>query len=144
MISKGLQATEAIAREYAENLEPQMDRATVVALSGELGSGKTTFAKAFAAALGLRHEDVTSPTFVIQKVFDLPSGSRWKRLVHIDAYRLEQAHEIERLGWKGLLSDTTALILIEWPENIGAALPKDAQRISFTYKDENTREIVFN
>ena len=119
-----------------------MGGATVVALSGDLGSGKTTFAKSFAAVLGLRPEDVTSPTFVIEKRFDVGDHAHFKKFIHIDAYRLEKPGEIERLGWKQTVADPGNLILIEWPEKIGEALPGDAVRISFKFIDEKTREIV--
>ncbi len=146
MISNSLDDTRSIAREFLDHLEPHQTHATVVGLSGELGSGKTTFTKAFAEALGLSPEDITSPTFVIQKKFDLSRSGQgaFKTLIHIDAYRLEKPEEIERLGWRELLADRSNLILVEWPEHIGTALPSDATRISFAHKGENTREIVFN
>lgn len=144
MISKSLGDTAAIARQFAERLEPHADRATVVALSGDLGAGKTTFAKAFAAALGVPEAEVTSPTFVIEKRLPIQGKPFFKTLVHIDAYRLEKPEELERLGWERTLADKTNLVLVEWPGNVGSALPSDAVRISFRFVDENTREIVFN
>lgn len=133
-----------MAQEFLAGLTPAGNGATVIALSGDLGSGKTTFTKAFAAALGLREEDVTSPTFVIEKRFDMSGHAHFRRFIHIDAYRLERTAEIEKLGWKETIADPANLVLIEWPEKIGAALPKDAVTISFKFIDEKTREIVFN
>lgn len=150
MMSKTLQETETTARDFvAEILSSKVGpNATVIALSGNLGSGKTTFTKFFARALGIAPETVTSPTFVIQKSFDIDEGdargSLFRRLVHIDAYRLEKPEEIERLGWREILADPANIVLIEWPENIGNALPKTVRKISFQTVDENTREIVFN
>lgn len=145
MISKSLEETAKIASDLAKSLAPAAGGgATVIALSGDLGSGKTTFAKAFAAALGLRPEDVTSPTFVIEKRFDIGDHAHFKKFIHIDAYRLEKPQEILRLGWKETIADPGNLVLIEWPENIGDALPGDAVKVSFKSIDENTREIVFN
>ncbi|HEU5114647.1 MAG TPA: tRNA (adenosine(37)-N6)-threonylcarbamoyltransferase complex ATPase subunit type 1 TsaE [Candidatus Paceibacterota bacterium] len=144
MISRSLEETGKIALDFLKSLAPRNDRATVVALQGGLGSGKTTFAKGFAAALGLRPADVTSPTFVIEKRFDIGDHAHFKRFVHIDAYRLEHPDEIERLDWKRTVADPGNLILIEWPENIGGSLPEGAIRISFRFLDENSREIVFN
>lgn len=141
MISKSLEDTRDIAAKFAETVRPRASRAAVIALLGALGSGKTAFSKAFAAALGVREIDVTSPTFVIMKSYEL--GGPFKKLIHIDAYRLETAAEIEKLGWNELLSDPENLILIEWPENVGQAVPSDALRISFTLVDEKTREIEF-
>lgn len=143
MISKSLKDTENIAREFAKGIEPRTKGAAVVALFGDLGSGKTTFAKALASYFGIPAEDVTSPTFVIEKRFVLKSGLPFRTLIHVDAYRLEKPEEIERLGWKETIADKGNLILIEWPENIGAALPKDATKIYFTFVDENTRKLTF-
>ncbi len=144
MISKSLTDTEKMAHDFVSKLHPHTSGATVIALSGDLGSGKTTFTKAFAQALGISPNHITSPTFVIEKRFDIQNHFHFKRFIHIDAYRLEKPEEIIRLGWEATLSDRGNLIVIEWPENIGAALPKDAIRISFKFIDENTREIVFN
>ncbi|MEK7607694.1 MAG: tRNA (adenosine(37)-N6)-threonylcarbamoyltransferase complex ATPase subunit type 1 TsaE [Patescibacteria group bacterium] len=145
MISKSLEETREIARDFAKKVAPRTNGALVVALSGSLGSGKTTFTKAFAGIFGIHEREVTSPTFVIMKSYDLNSKNfSFKRFVHVDAYRLEKALEIEKLGWKKLLEDTNNLILIEWPENIGKVLPENAVEISFKFIDENTREIVFN
>ena len=148
LISNNLKDTEKIAQDFLNKLRPHGSRATVVALQGDLGSGKTTFTKAFAAALGINEAEVTSPTFVIEKHFDIGNHFHFKRFVHIDAYRLEvpakgKPSEIERLGWKETLADRGNLVLIEWPENIGEALPKDAIKISFKFLDENSREIIF-
>ena len=158
MTSKSLIDTKAIAENFIKELissrlgdlkvGARNEGAIVVALSGDLGSGKTTFTKSCAAFLGVSSEQVTSPTFVIQKSFpitlDEARAAGFEKLIHIDAYRLEKADEIERLHWRDTIADSANLILIEWPENIGEALPKTAKRISFTTIDENTREIVFN
>lgn len=144
MISKSVQDTSAIAAEFARALEPREGGATIIALRGDLGSGKTTFTKAFAAALGIPAEEITSPTFVIEKRFDLEGSAFFKTLIHIDAYRLERPEEILRLGWAETLKEKGNLVLIEWPENVGDALPLNTPTISFRFIDENTREIVFN
>jgi len=128
------------ARALPTRLKPSSDKATVVALSGEFGAGKTTFAQAIAAALGVE-ETVTSPTFVIEKIYALV-GQKFSRLVHIDAYRLKGAHELRVLGWKELLQDAGNLILVEWPEKIADAVPQDAVRITLSGSGE-TREISY-
>jgi tRNA threonylcarbamoyladenosine biosynthesis protein TsaE len=143
MISKSVSDTEKLARDFAAKIVPHPSRATIVALYGDLGSGKTTFTKAFAGALGISPAEVTSPTFIIQKSFDLSGHRHFKRFVHIDAYRIERLAEVSKIGWNETSADKEALILIEWPENISTALPDDAVKIYFTFVDENTREIVF-
>ncbi|KKW17427.1 MAG: Hydrolase, P-loop family [Candidatus Magasanikbacteria bacterium GW2011_GWA2_50_22] len=122
------------------HLSPKKDRATVVALFGDLGAGKTAFAKALARAYGIE-DDVTSPTFVIEKIYT-PAKGPFSRLIHIDAYRLNSAHDLEVLGWDELLQAPSNLILVEWPENVERAIPSDAYRISLEYVDEHTRSIT--
>jgi len=113
---------------------------TIIALQGDLGAGKTVFAKGVARHLGLT-EDITSPTFVIQKTYTLPEGKPWKRLVHIDAYRLDSEAELSTIGWHDLATDPDNLILVEWPEQVGAGVPERAYHIEFQEIDENTRRI---
>lgn len=103
--------------------------ATVVALSGDLGAGKTTFTQSIGKALGI-DETISSPTFVIQKNYDL-RGQRFERLIHIDAYRLKEDKELEVLRWADISRDSGNLILVEWPEKVLSLIPKDAMRIRF-------------
>jgi len=93
------------------------DAALVVGLSGHLGAGKTAYVKAVARILGIT-EEITSPTFVIMKMYNI-SYSSWKKLVHIDAYRLEKREELVALQWERVVADPQNLILMEWPENVG-------------------------
>jgi tRNA threonylcarbamoyladenosine biosynthesis protein TsaE len=113
---------------------------TIIALQGNLGAGKTVFAKGVAETLGVK-ETVTSPTFVLEKVYLLPEGSPWKRMVHIDAYRLEGEEEILTIGWNALATDPHNLILIEWPEQVGLAIPERAFWIEFEAVDDTTRKL---
>lgn len=115
----------------------------VFGLSGDLGAGKTLFTKCVAELLGI-DAHVTSPTFVIQKRYPIRrEGFPYKTLIHIDAYRLESAHELEVLDWKELSSDPSNLILIEWPEKVAEALPQDAPIIRFSFVSEHVRSIEF-
>ena len=85
------------AEQLARDLVPG-PHARVVALMGDLGAGKTTYAKAFANALGV-NDHVTSPTFVIEKRYPL-HNQNFSQLIHIDAYRLENADELRKLDWE--------------------------------------------
>ena len=105
------------------------DCATVLALSGDLGAGKTAFTQQVAKFLGVT-DSVTSPTFVLEKIYPL-ENQKWERLVHIDAYRLETIDELSTIGWSELLHDPRNLILIEWPEMITEAIPEDAMKLRF-------------
>jgi tRNA threonylcarbamoyladenosine biosynthesis protein TsaE len=131
---------QAEAQRFLKQLEPSAGGATIVTLSGPLGAGKTTYAQGIARSLGV-DEHVTSPTFVIEKKYDL-IGQRWETLVHIDAYRLEKAPEIDILDWDALVADPKNLIVLEWPENIAEAVPKDAIRITLTGTGD-TRTILY-
>ena len=113
---------------------------TIVALQGNLGAGKTVFVKGVAQALGVSDE-VTSPTFVIEKLYRLPEGSAWKHLVHIDAYRLEGEDELKTIGWHDLATDPGNLIMLEWPEQVGLGVPERAAWVELEHTDEHTRTI---
>jgi|SRR3989344_6744341 len=137
-ISRSITETDKIALDWLISLartHQSPAEAMVVGLSGHLGAGKTAFVKSVARHLGIV-EDVTSPTFVIMKIYPTQSGAanleavpltdQWHRLVHIDAYRLESREELDVLEWERLVSDKHNLIMIEWPENVGL---KEFQRL---------------
>lgn len=129
---------EAEAARFARSLAPSSLGATLVTLSGELGAGKTAFAKAVASALGVEGV-VTSPTFVLEKIYLLSSGdspSKFERLIHIDAYRLSRGSDLAPLGFDELMQDAGNLILLEWPERVADALPAPSIRISLASLDE--------
>lgn len=127
------------AAEFVATLKPGK-AATVVTLSGALGAGKTTFAKGIAKALGV-DETVSSPTFVIEKIYSL-KDQLFSRLIHIDAYRLKNEHELETIGWKGIVSDPDNIIVMEWPEGVPNVIPKDAIGIRFDIEGDG-RIITF-
>ncbi len=140
MLSKSLQDTQSIARAVAETIIPYATGATTIALEGDLGAGKTTFTKSFAHTCGIKPEDITSPTFVIMKRYEI-NFRGFKELIHIDAYRLDNEHDIIKLGFMTLLKKPETIILIEWAERIKAVLPTTTRTISFRVVDENSREI---
>ena len=130
------------ARALVARLSPKHVGATLVTLSGELGAGKTTFTQAVAKAYGVK-DSVTSPTFVLQKVYDLPEGSGFGHLIHIDAYRLENGEELSALGWNALMDDASNLILLEWPENVADALPHADVAIALSVATDSARTISY-
>ncbi len=133
---------EAEATRFVGALARREDRATLVTLSGELGAGKTSFAKVVARSLGVE-ETVNSPTFVLEKIYLLPGRSLFKRLVHIDAYRLSKGSELASLGFDELMQDADNLILLEWPEKVSDALPVPDARISITALSDGSRTISY-
>lgn len=105
MISNSPEETEALAASLASKLKP----GDVVALSGELGSGKTCFVRGLARGLGSR-DDVSSPTFVLDQPYAYNGG---RTLHHVDLYRLDTEAEVDALLLDEYDED---LVVIEWPE----------------------------
>lgn len=140
IVSKSLPETEEIARDFVEKLAlASYEEATVVGLYGDLGSGKTTFTQCVAKILGIK-EDITSPTFVLQKRYDIRRGLL-EKFIHIDAYRLESPKEMLVLDWEEVSINPHSLIFIEWPERVAEVLPKNHMKIFFKFISENEREI---
>lgn len=120
----------------------------VVALSGELGAGKTTLTQGVAAYLGVT-ATVASPTFVLMKRYEIQEeqvasfGLKGLRnLYHFDCYRLESSQAILDLGWKEIVSTDGNLILVEWAEKIKDILPPHTIWIKMESRSENDREII--
>lgn len=113
------QETIALAQRFAARLDP----GTVIALSGELGAGKTVFAKGVAKGLGI-NEHITSPTFTIINEYggEIP-------LYHMDAYRLSDESEALDIGVDEYLS-YPGIVLVEWPERIETLLPAECIRVN--------------
>ncbi len=135
--------TQKLGEEFANRLAPNAKRknATVIALQGDLGTGKTTFTQGFLRGLGIKRR-ATSPTFIIMRRYKVASG--FKNLYHFDAYRLRKATDLEALEFKIILSNPENIILIEWPERIREILSKNTVWIKFMHgKKENERIIRF-
>ena len=114
--------------------------AGVVALSGELGAGKTTFIQGFLRALGVKRR-ITSPTFLIFKSYTL-NAKPYTLVYHIDCYRLKNEKEILELGFKEIISSPENIVAVEWPERIKKVLPKNTIFINFKFIGKNKREII--
>lgn len=110
----------------------------VVALSGELGAGKTTLAQAMCAGFGVL-DPVTSPTFAL--VHQYRGGPAM--VFHLDLYRIGSAAELTNLGWDDLL-DANAVVIVEWPDRADGQLPPDTQRIHLSHVgDAATRRLTW-
>lgn len=152
IISRSGSQTKKIAAELAHkilNAKPHTLNACVVALSGDLGAGKTTFAQGFANGLGIKHR-IVSPTFLIFRRYSItasPKGSRGniahrKHLYHIDLYRIHSSKELSSLGFKSILYSPSNIVLIEWADKIKKILPKNTIWLKFEHgKKENERII---
>lgn len=156
MVSSSVEETKKFAAKFASDVLigkfGKRKYAFVVALSGELGAGKTAFVQGFARGLGLRGR-VQSPTFVFvrrysleQRTKDKGQGIRCTNFFHIDAYRLgtekQKNRETEGLGLKEIFEDSGNVVLVEWAENVRALLPKDAVWVRMKHGEkENERGI---
>jgi tRNA threonylcarbamoyladenosine biosynthesis protein TsaE len=108
---------EPATAELARRLAPLLKQGDTVALRGDLGAGKTTFARALIQALAGADEEVPSPTFTLVQSYDAPIG----RIYHFDLYRIASPDELTEIGWDEALAD--GLVLVEWPQRAGALLP---------------------
>jgi len=125
--------------------EVSSGKATVLTLSGELGAGKTRFTQEFGKMLGIK-EKIISPTFVIMKIYKINSRAktRFKKLVHIDAYRLDSSNELKTLDWTDLIEDKNNLIIVEWPERVKKCLENiPIYSIELEHIDDNKRNFKF-
>lgn len=123
---KSLKDTEALAKKMAHTLKG----GEVLALSGPLGSGKTTFTQALGRALGAPPE-VKSPTFVIMHTHHL---SKHRTLCHVDAYRLNDPDELNAVGLHDYLGKLHTITVIEWAEKIKSLLPPNTIWLTFALK----------
>ena len=121
----------ALAKPLAEALRT----GDVVALWGDLGTGKTTFARVLIQTLVGEEVNVPSPTFTLVQTYDSSHGEVW----HCDLYRLKDPEEAFELGLEDAFHQ--AICLIEWPERLGSLLPDRRIDMTFTIRDETTREI---
>jgi tRNA threonylcarbamoyladenosine biosynthesis protein TsaE len=111
-----------------------------IALSGDLGSGKTLFTKGIAHGLGIR-TTVNSPTFVLMKRYPI-RGANFKNFWHIDCYRIKNQKELLVLGIADILKDPGNIVAVEWPEKIKKYIPKHGIFISFEHRSPRERALT--
>lgn len=126
--------------ELAAETAKRLRGGEVLALSGELGGGKTTFTKGLAEALRV-DESITSPTFVMLKVYPGEIEDKNIQLAHIDAYRADTIEDIKSVGIEDFLNRDDVVMVVEWAEKIREILPKNTININFEFINENTRKI---
>lgn len=132
MLTNSSDETKKIAEDLANNYKTH---GGVIALSGQLGAGKTTFIQGFAKGLGIT-DKIISPTFILMRQH--PFNSRI--LYHIDLYRID-SDDVLDLGLNEILGNRDNIILIEWAEKIKNLLPKDTLWVRFEKISDEKREI---
>ena len=123
---------------FAARLGAKLQSGDCLLLSGEIGSGKTHFARSLIQSLMTEPEDVPSPTFTLVQTYGTSKGEIW----HSDLYRISDLDEIEELGITDALE--TAICLIEWPDKLGPLTPVSALSLNFATDpdDEDTRHLT--
>ncbi|MCU0822595.1 MAG: tRNA (adenosine(37)-N6)-threonylcarbamoyltransferase complex ATPase subunit type 1 TsaE [Spirochaetes bacterium] len=135
MIKEIITESAGETRSWAETIGYSAGNGTVIALSGELGSGKTVIAKGIARGMGI-DEDITSPTFLFVEIYDniIP-------LYHFDLYRINNESELDELNfeeyWEG-----SGVSVIEWAEKAAGRLPENIIKINISREGENKRRIT--
>jgi tRNA threonylcarbamoyladenosine biosynthesis protein TsaE len=135
LLSGSPEDTFEIARLLGEILIP----GDVIAMTGDLGAGKTCFCKGIGAALGISPNRVVSPTFTIatEHKGTIP-------LAHVDVYRLDTVREAAEIGLDETFSGTGGVCMVEWAEKIEELLPTDSIRVKFNILCDDRRKIVIS
>lgn len=113
----------------------------ILTLTGELGSGKTTFLQGFAKQLGLPNR-LLSPTFIIVRRYQLTKN--YSFFYHLDLYRIKSSDDLTGLGLSEIFSDPTNLVAVEWADKLGSLLPKSRLDLNFQVLDGDQRKIFLN
>jgi tRNA threonylcarbamoyladenosine biosynthesis protein TsaE len=132
-----LRLSQTELEEWGEELGRSSVAPLLITLTGELGVGKTTLAKAICRGYGVK-EDVTSPTYALVQQYSAERSP----VFHLDLYRLDASEQLTNLGWDDILS-SHSLVLVEWPERGGERIPRDHLPIDLDYvPDDPSRRIL--
>jgi tRNA threonylcarbamoyladenosine biosynthesis protein TsaE len=132
-----LKLSEPELQDWGEELGRSASAPLLITLTGELGAGKTTLAKAICRGYGVK-EEITSPTYALVHQY----ASERSPVFHIDLYRLDSADQLTNLGWDEIVS-SHSLVLVEWPERGGERIPANHVSIDLDYvPDDPSRRIL--
>lgn len=136
-ISKSEEETIFLATEFVKLLKP----ADIVCLHGNLGSGKTTFTKGIAKALGVESR-IISPTFIVVRRHQAHNNQGIHTLYHLDLYRLEDEKQAKEIDLQEFINDPNGITVIEWPEVGGNIIDRKVWKVTFERADEDARRII--
>ena len=134
LVSNGPLETKALAIGIRENLQ----NGDIILLKGEIGAGKSHFARSLIQAAMGKLEEVPSPTFTLVQTYDTIIGSIW----HADLYRLSDQSEVFELGLIDAFGND--IVLIEWPDRLGYLEPQDALTVELVILENDKREVIFS
>jgi tRNA threonylcarbamoyladenosine biosynthesis protein TsaE len=134
----------AQTQQLAQRLAERLRRGDVVALSGPLGAGKTTFVRGLATGLGIDERDVSSPTFILCQEYEPRDAAHGVPLAHLDGYRFASSDELATIGWDEMLERRDRVVVVEWAERFAEELPAERISIRLEHVDEHTRSIVID
>lgn len=120
-------------RAFGHRIAAKLKSGDIIALHGDLGSGKTTLTQGIAQGLGVKHV-VTSPTFTLIQLYPL-NHQIAHQLAHIDTYRARNEQEMISVGIQEILHDKQTISIVEWPEKIQNLLPSHTIHLSLTQKN---------
>lgn len=151
--TSGYKKTQDLGKIFAQEVlrKGPQKKAVVLALEGDLGGGKTTFAQGFAKGLGVE-ERISSPTFVIFKKFKIRKSRlggkittpAFENFYHFDCYRLLEEGDALTLGVKDILGRPENIVLMEWADRVKKILPPDALWLRFDFLSKNRRSVVLD
>ena|SRR3989344_4964461 len=134
VISRSEEETKRIGKDVAQVLKG----GEILSLSGNLGSGKTTFVKGMARGFGIR-KAITSPTYVLFRPYKLRRG---KTFYHFDLYRLSGGRALRELGLDEILANRQNIVAVEWPQKAKRFLPKGTIQIRFTHGKKPSERLI--
>jgi len=138
---KFLSTSEKQTFNFAKKFSKKLTGGETIGLIGNLGAGKTIFTKGLAAGLAIK-KNLTSPTFVLMKIYPVAKHRQIKLLAHLDAYRIKSAKDLVAIGVAEYFGRPDTVTVIEWADKIKKILPKKTKFINITYKN-NSRVIKF-
>ena len=133
-VSNGPLETEELASALKENLQ----NGDIILLKGEIGAGKSLFARSLIQSTMDQVEEVPSPTFTIVQTYETKLGSIW----HADLYRLTDQSEIFELGL--IDAFVNEIVIVEWPDRLGHLEPQDALTVEIVILENDKREVIFS
>ena len=136
IITKSEKETFDFAKDFAKELKG----GEVIFLEGDLGAGKTVFTKGLCQGLGYE-KNVSSPTFVLMRVYELEKSKKINTICHVDAYRLGSEDELLDIGINDYINNPETIVVIEWSERIKKKIAEKIIKVKISFKNETSREI---